>query len=45
MAAHEKDLAAFAAEKAFRGKGPISVALIVTQHARRWGFLLIRKNW
>ena len=36
-AALQKELAAFTAEKSFRGKGPISVALVVTQHARNHG--------
>lgn len=31
---HRKELEAFAAEKSFRGKGPLCVALVVTQHAR-----------
>ena len=34
---HERELAAFADAKAFRGKGPLSVALVVTQHARKMG--------
>ena len=33
-AALEKELAAFTSENGFRGKGPISVALVVTLHAR-----------
>jgi hypothetical protein len=40
MAAHRKELAAFAAEKHFQGKGPLCVALVVTQHARTMGFPL-----
>jgi hypothetical protein len=40
MAAHKKELAAFTLEKGFRGKGQISVALIVTQHAKTMGFPL-----
>lgn len=32
--AHRNELEKFAAEKAFRGQGPLSVALVVTQHAR-----------
>ncbi len=39
-AALQKELAAFTAEKSFRGKGPISVALVVTQHARTMGLPL-----
>jgi Domain of unknown function (DUF4928) len=35
-----KELAAFTAENSFRGKGPISVALVVTQHARTMGLPL-----
>ncbi len=31
---HEKDLTEFFSNKSFRGKGPLSVALVVTQHAR-----------
>jgi hypothetical protein len=38
--AHQEDLAAFTAEKSFRGKGPISVALVVTQHAKTMGLPL-----
>ena len=38
--AHQEDLAAFTIEKSFRGKGPISVALVVTQHARTMGLPL-----
>ncbi len=37
---HQQQLAAFAAEKGFRGKGPISVALVVTQHAKTMGLPL-----
>src|ERR1051325_1618659 len=33
-------LASFTADKAFRGKGPLSVALVVTQHARKMGLPL-----
>ncbi|HXA79202.1 MAG TPA: DUF4928 family protein [Candidatus Acidoferrales bacterium] len=36
----QKELAAFTAKNSFRGKGPISVALVVTQHARTMGFPL-----
>jgi hypothetical protein len=39
-AALEKELAAFTSENGFRGKGPISVALVVTQHARNMGLPL-----
>lgn len=38
--AHEQELAAFAAEKRFRGKGPLCVALVVTQHAKTMGLPL-----
>lgn len=38
--AHQEELAAFTAEKSFRGKGPISVALVVTQHAKMMGLPL-----
>jgi hypothetical protein len=38
--AHRQDLVDFTASKSFRGKGPISVALVVTQHARRMGLPL-----
>ncbi len=41
---HQQQLAAFAAEKAFRGKGPISVALVVTQHAKTMGLPLDSKK-
>ncbi len=37
---YQRQLAAFAAEKGFRGKGPISVALVVTQHAKTMGLPL-----
>ncbi|MFZ2447438.1 MAG: DUF4928 family protein [Syntrophobacteraceae bacterium] len=33
-------LAAFVAEKGFKGKGPLCVALVVTQHARKMGLPL-----
>lgn len=36
----QKALASFAAEKRFRGRGPLSVALVVTQHARTMGLPL-----
>lgn len=38
--AHRRELATFAANKAFRGKGPLSVALVVTQHAKKMGLPL-----
>jgi Domain of unknown function (DUF4928) len=38
--AHRNELEKFAAEKAFRGQGPLSVALVVTQHARTMGLPL-----
>lgn len=37
---HRNELEKFAAEKAFRGQGPLSVALVVTQHARTMGLPL-----
>jgi hypothetical protein len=37
---HENDLQKFAAESIFRGKGPLSVALVVTQHAKTIGLPL-----
>lgn len=37
---HQEELAAFTAGKSFRGKGPISVALVVTQHAKMMGLPL-----
>src|ERR1700690_1931533 len=37
---HERDLTAFTADKSFRGKGPLSVALVVTQHAKTMGLPL-----
>jgi hypothetical protein len=36
----QKELAAFVSENGFRGKGPLSVALVVTQHARSMGLPL-----
>lgn len=39
-AALREALSAFAAEQRFRGKGPLSVALIVTDHARKRGLPL-----
>src|ERR1700722_15073892 len=38
--AHQRELTAFTAAKAFRGKGPISVALVVTQHGIKMGLPL-----
>jgi hypothetical protein len=38
--AHRTELEKFAAEKAFRGQGPLSVALVVTQHAKERGLPL-----
>jgi len=38
--AHQKELSTFTAEKAFRGRGPICVALVVTQHAKTMGLPL-----
>jgi hypothetical protein len=38
--AHRNELERFAAEKAFRGQGPLSVALVVTQHAKTMGLPL-----
>ncbi len=38
---HFKELTAFAAENGFRGKGAISVALVVTQHAKSMGLPLV----
>lgn len=38
--AHQNELEKFAAEKAFRGQGPLSVALVVTQHAKEMGLPL-----
>jgi hypothetical protein len=38
--AHQQELAAFTAKMGFRGKGPLSVALVVTQHARKMGLPL-----
>jgi hypothetical protein len=38
--AHHQELAAFAAAKRFRGKGPLCVALVVTQHAKAMGLPL-----
>jgi hypothetical protein len=37
---HQQELAAFTAEKSFRRKGPLSVALVITQHARKMGLPL-----
>lgn len=38
--AHQTELQKFASEKAFRGQGPLSVALVVTQHAKEMGLPL-----
>src|SRR6266446_445347 len=38
--AHGRELTDFTASKTFRGKGPISVALVVTQHAKKMGLPL-----
>jgi len=40
----QKELAAFTAQNSFRGKGPLSVALVVTQHARTMGLPLDEKK-
>jgi hypothetical protein len=37
---HQHELAEFVANHSFRGKGPLSVALVVTQHARKLGLPL-----
>ena len=38
--AHQRELIDFTARHAFRGKGPLSVALVVTQHAKKMGLPL-----
>jgi hypothetical protein len=38
--AHQRELAAFTTRYSFRGKGPLSVALVVTEHARKAGLPL-----
>jgi hypothetical protein len=38
--AHQRELAAFTSMYPFRGKGPLSVALVVTEHARKTGLPL-----
>lgn len=38
--ARHRELAVFTASNAFRGKGPLSVALVITQHARKMGLPL-----
>ena len=38
-------LSAFTEDKRFRGKGPLSVALVVTDHARKSGLPLIPRRW
>lgn len=40
----QKELATFTSQNTFRGKGPLSVALVVTQHARSMGLPLDDKN-
>lgn len=40
MAAHQEELAIFTGEKRFQGKGPLCVALVVTEHARAMGLPL-----
>jgi len=37
---HQNELEKFAVEKAFRGQGPLSVALVITQHAKTMGLPL-----
>ena len=37
---HQDELTTFAAESSFRGKGPLSVALVITQHAKNKGLPL-----
>lgn len=41
----DKKLAEFVAEKGFRGKGPLCVALVVTQHARGLMGLPLDADW
>lgn len=41
---HPQQLVDFTAKKAFRGKGPLSVALVVTQHAKKTGLPLNSEN-
>jgi hypothetical protein len=38
--AHQTELEKFASENSFRGQGPLSVALVVTQHAKEMGLPL-----
>src|SRR5271170_7636726 len=38
--AHQPELVAFTGMHSFRGKGPLSVALVVTQHAKKTGLPL-----
>ncbi len=38
--AHQQELEAFAAEQRFQGKGPLCVALVVTEHAKEMGLPL-----
>ncbi len=42
--ARRNELEKFAAEKAFRGQGPLSVALVITQHAKTMGLPLDAKR-
>jgi hypothetical protein len=42
--AHQRELADFATAKAFRTKGPLCVALVVTQHAKTMGLPLDAEN-
>ena len=37
---HQNELEKFAVERAFRGQGPLSVALVITQHAKTMGLPL-----
>src|SRR5580704_14455686 len=38
--AHQRELSTFTTMYPFRGKGPLSVALVVTEHARKTGLPL-----
>ncbi len=42
--AHRNELEKFAAANAFRGQGPLSVALVITQHAKTMGLPLDTKK-
>ncbi len=42
--AHQPELAAFTTMYAFRGKGPLSVALVITQHSKKMGLPLDAKK-